>query len=127
MIRRGRWKYICGEGDPPQLYDLAADPRELANLAGRAEHAAVEAGFAAEARQRWDSAAIRAAVLDSQRQRLVVQKALLTGRAHPWDYAPPADAARRYYRNTADALFPTDRPARIPARPAPPRDGGSST
>jgi choline-sulfatase len=126
MIRRGPWKYVACEGDPQQLYDLAADPLELVNCAADPRHAATASGFAAEAQSTWDSAAIRAAVLDSQRQRLVVQKALLSGRPHSWDYAPPADAARRYYRNGPDPLFPTDRPARIPARPAPPRDGQPS-
>ncbi len=33
MIRRERWKYVWSRVDPPQLFDLHADPSELANLA----------------------------------------------------------------------------------------------
>ncbi len=29
MIRRDRWKYVSCAGDPPQLYDVPADPHEL--------------------------------------------------------------------------------------------------
>src|SRR5438270_3470175 len=32
MIRRGTLKFVFCEADPPQLYDLAADPDELVNL-----------------------------------------------------------------------------------------------
>ena len=33
MIRRGRWKFIYSPLDPPQLFDIIADPHELTNLA----------------------------------------------------------------------------------------------
>jgi len=34
MLRRGDWKYIAYVGYAPQLFDLAADPWEIRNLAG---------------------------------------------------------------------------------------------
>ncbi|MGH6913477.1 MAG: choline-sulfatase, partial [Geminicoccales bacterium] len=47
MIRRGRWKYVWSEADPPMLLDLERDPDELENLAARPEHAATAAAFEA--------------------------------------------------------------------------------
>jgi len=35
MIRRGSLKFVFCEADPPQLYDLATDPGERTNVAGR--------------------------------------------------------------------------------------------
>jgi choline-sulfatase len=123
MIRRGNHKYVTCVGDPPQLFDLAADPLELDDLAGRAEQAALEAAFAAEAAGKWDSGAIRRQVIDSQRRRTLIHEALLQGRVQPWDYRPEVDASRQYYRNNADASFTSDRSSRVPQRPAPARDG----
>ncbi len=123
MIRRGRHKYIACAGDPPQLFDLAADPLELNNLAGRAEHAALATDFAAEAARKWDGEAIRRQVIDSQRRRALIHGALLQGRAQPWDYAPVVDSSRQYYRNLTGAEFTSDRPSRVPSRPQPARDG----
>jgi len=123
MIRRGQHKYIACAGDPPQLFDLAADPLELDNLAGRAEHAALATAFAAEAAHKWNSGAIRRQVIDSQRRRALIQGALLQGRVQPWDYAPAIDASRQYYRNLTGTEFTSDRPARVPSRPPPARDG----
>jgi choline-sulfatase len=123
MIRRGNIKYICCAGDPPQLFDLSADPHELVNLAERPSHREVAAAFAKEAAAKWDSGAIRQSVIASQRQRILVQEALLKGRIHPWDYQAHQDASKQYNRNYSSELYDTDRRARIPYRPEPPKDG----
>jgi choline-sulfatase len=123
MIRRGRHKFVTCEGDPPQLYDLAADPRELDNLAADSGHVRLAAEFAGEAASRWRGATIREQVVASQRQRVFVQETLLRGRIQPWDWQPRVDAARQYNRNYGAELYDTDRRARLPLRPEPPKDG----
>jgi choline-sulfatase len=100
MIRRAQWKFIHSPVDPDQLYNLAADPRERANLAPRADCAERVAAFRAEVAQRWDLARLDAAVRDSQRRRRIVDAALTKGEAHPWDFQPHRDASRSYVRNT---------------------------
>ena len=51
-------------------------------------------------RDNWDPAALRAAVVASQRARRFTWPALMTGRHTSWDYQPHIDASRRYWRNT---------------------------
>jgi choline-sulfatase len=43
MIRNGRWKYVHYVGQPPQLFDLEADPYETRDLGHDPAHAAVVA------------------------------------------------------------------------------------
>jgi choline-sulfatase len=117
MIRRGRHKYIAAEGDPPQLFDLDADPDERRNLADDGAHRALARDFAEEVAAKWDGAAIARDVRASQRRRLLVQRALNVGRVHPWDFEPAYGAAGRYYRNRPESRG-IERRARIPA----PRD-----
>src|SRR5262249_3385959 len=103
MIRRGRHKFVHSPADPDQLYDLASDPHERANLAGDPASAArasdpasaeLAMEFRREAATRWDLAALDREVRQSQRRRIAVSEALGMGRPAPWDFAPAYDASR---------------------------------
>jgi choline-sulfatase len=101
-IRQGRWKFIHCELDPPQLFDLDADPHELRNLAHDPAYAAEAARFAAMVSENWDLAAFDAAVRESQARRLIVYEALRNGAYFPWDFQPLQRASERFMRNHMD-------------------------
>lgn len=98
MIRRGDWKLILCPTDPPQLFNLGFDPKELVNLATRSDPVTrgVFAAFMDEANKRWDFKSIHAEVLRSQRTRRVCWDALKQGRFQSWDYVPNEQAANQY-------------------------------
>jgi choline-sulfatase len=101
MIRRGAHKYVRCPGDPDLLYDLAADPLELRNLAGDPGNASLVAAFRAESDERWDLGELEQRVLESQRARHLVARALATGAYAPWDFQPYSDASILYVRSDA--------------------------
>ncbi|BCH26057.1 choline-sulfatase [Mesorhizobium sp. L-8-3] len=101
-IRDGRYKFVHCEIDPPQLFDLESDPRELDNLATRPEHGALVAEFMQQVRGRWDMAVFDKAVRESQARRWIVYPALRNGAYHAWEYEPRQNAAERYMRNHMD-------------------------
>ena len=100
MVRDGALKLIWSEADPPLLFDLDRDPRRAAQLAQDPAYAAGLERLVATVRQNWDPAALRTAVLASQRARRFTWPALMTGRHTSWDYQPRIDASQRYWRNT---------------------------
>ena len=73
MIRRGRHKFICSPADPDQLFDLASDPHERANLAGDPASAGLAGQFRREIAARWDLQALDREVRHSQRRRIAVE------------------------------------------------------
>ena len=113
MIRRGGYKYIACPADPPQLYDLKTDPDELSNLAGSVDVADVERAFEEEVARRWDLEGLHASVLDDQRNRRFIDRALRSGTFQPWDYQPPGDAVNQFMRNHLD-LNDVEHGARFP-------------
>lgn len=101
-LRQGRWKYTNCAIDPEQLFDLDADPNELANLAEDPAHAETLENFRIEAAGRWDLEAFDADVRKSQARRWVVYEALREGGYYPWDYQPLRNASEQYMRNHMD-------------------------
>ena len=101
MIRRHQWKYTCSLVDPPQLFNLDNDPKELNNFAtsDQPQHQEVLNKFEAEARSKWDFQQIHQDALKSQRYRRICWKALQVGRREPWDYQPPETGHSSFIRS----------------------------
>jgi choline-sulfatase len=110
MLRREGWKFIHSQAEGSFLYDLAADPMERRNIAD----SALGRTLRDEVERRWDLAALRQAVLASQRRRRLIHAALTQGRIAPWDFAPRENAAESYWRNYGDNRPDPDRALRLP-------------
>ncbi len=102
MIRRGDYKYCYCPADPPQLFNLVADPNELDNLAGSPEVAETEAQFQRELKSRWNFDRFESEVRHSQACRHLVNTANRKGSFTAWDFQPVQDARERYMRNHLD-------------------------
>jgi choline-sulfatase len=98
MIRRGDWKYIYTHGHPGLLYNTAADPLELENLAGNPEVADIETELARDILKDWDPEAINEACIQSQKERLFIQGA--TDGEPTWAHLSRQGDAGRYVRNS---------------------------
>ncbi|MEP6608382.1 MAG: choline-sulfatase [Burkholderiaceae bacterium] len=100
MIRRGFFKYVHCELDPPQLFKLNDDPLEQHNLAAVAEHCEIVEQLHEAVAARWDLRTLGHLVRASQLRRKALVACLNRGRVQSWDYQPPSDANTAYYRNT---------------------------
>lgn len=117
MVRKGDWKYIACEGDPPQLYNLRKDPDEVNNLAGDKAHRAIEQELADLMAQQWDAAFLRREMESSARRRLFIQRARQSSAAPAWDYEPRKDASRQYVRGGGAGATAVKGLARFPFVP----------
>lgn len=102
MLRRGKYKYIHCDSDPPMLFDLEKDPDELNNVAAHEEYSQIASDFASEVSKTWDSNALREDIIAAQQARLMVNEAMQLGPLVSWDYQPPRNAANEYVRNHLD-------------------------
>ncbi len=124
MVRRGDWKLVSCEGDPPMLFDLAHDPLELNNLAGKPDVARVEAELQAMVNANWSPADLKKEMRESSRRRSFVQSARDAAGAPAWDYEPRNDASKQYVRGggVSSGATATKGRARYPFVPAKPPD-----
>ena len=102
MIRMQQWKFNYCENDPPQLFDLEADPHELNNLALQAEQQELVQQFIERVCQRWNIPRFRSEVLSSQKRRHRVYQGLRQGKYQPWDHQPVQNSSDRFMRNHLD-------------------------
>jgi choline-sulfatase len=124
MIRRHSLKFVSSPGDPDQLFDLTADPAELINLAAEPKRVDEVGAFREEVARRWDLGVLRSEVIDSQRRRRLIARALSVGSPGTWDFEPDQDSNRRYVRGY-DFWSPFKR-ARLHPRDTPPPKPSSS-
>jgi choline-sulfatase len=104
MVRQGRFKYIFTHGLPPMLFDLQADPHELNNLSGQAEHAQVEQALHQRLIQDWEPAQVHERILASQRQRLFLAEVAASSELYPnWAFQPYVDESKRFIRGSGTA------------------------
>ncbi|WP_343958658.1 hypothetical protein [Yaniella flava] len=93
---RGQYKYIVCPGDPDQLFDLAADPHELQNVAASAGYVNIVQQLRKEVDSRYDPEKLESDVLKSQELRRLVAYSLQQGKVRHWDFNP--DPEQRYVR-----------------------------
>ncbi len=97
MVQRGNRKAIVADGDPPQLFDVEADPEELSNLATSMPDEIGE--IEDEVESRWDRQALTEKVLLSQHRRAFVSR-VMRAQGIDWDFTPSFDGREQYIRNT---------------------------
>ncbi|GAB4230654.1 MAG: choline-sulfatase [Kiloniellaceae bacterium] len=112
-IRDERFKFVHCELDPPQLFDLREDPREMTNLADDPAHEKIAENFMSRVWARWDLSRFDSEVRESQARRWIVYEALRQGAYLPWDHQPELKAAERFMRNHMD-LNVVEETARFP-------------
>jgi len=118
MIRRGRYKYIHCDADPPMMFDLDTDPHELTNIVDDPDHHAIRVELEGAVDERWSLSDVDTAVRRSQKERAVVSDALLIGEQTSWDHQPRPDYSRLYVRGRQGGES-ADQRVRVPAKDYP--------
>jgi len=97
-VIQSHMKYIHCETDPALMFDLAADPHETRNLVGDPAYADQQAQFERIVSETWNLSAVKADVLECQRQRRVVENAHAMGATPSWDYDLVHPGTNQYFR-----------------------------
>jgi choline-sulfatase len=93
MVRKGDWKYNYIHGHGPQLFNLKDDPKEWDNLAGKPEHAQLEAELKVLVLDEFDPDEIAAENLASIRRRSVIRE-VMQSQGTTWTHYPAFDARK---------------------------------
>jgi choline-sulfatase len=102
MIRRDRFKAIFGPLHPPLLFDLAADPDEVNNLADAPDHADTINALLTEGARVWDADAIQTGLELSVRRRNLIALAQNNGTPPDWNFHATTGEEGRWCRGGSD-------------------------
>ena len=75
MLRQGRYKFNYSLGDRPELYDMESDGGEFCDLAADSSYAHIVEEMQTALLAQWDPVAIDRQVRQSQRERLLIERA----------------------------------------------------
>ncbi|WFU11775.1 choline-sulfatase (plasmid) [Rhizobium sp. CB3090] len=114
MLRRGAHKLVVSEAYPPQFYDLANDPGETLNLAGEPSWQTAMAALEEQARETWDLARLKQDVMQSQRIRQFVNRAMLKGKPRDWEHYPDPIREHTKFVRTGDRFPEVERRSYLP-------------
>ena len=117
MVKKGPWKYMYLEGVDTLLYNVEEDPNELNNLAGLAEHSAIEKELKTICFDNWDPDHWREVIKEDQKRRLLIHG--VTGGDPTYVNIIRNDDGERYIRNAgaADTKARARLPYVAPAQP----------
>ena len=98
LARQGRYKYVYVHNQDPLLFDLKKDPEELSNLIDSPDLMEIREKLHTLATGGRDVEQMKKRIMDEQRRRMLVQKAMRCGDPPCWEYQPFFDAAKQYIR-----------------------------
>ncbi|NKB64317.1 MAG: choline-sulfatase [Gammaproteobacteria bacterium] len=110
MVRRDDIKFIYTHGHPDLMFDLSNDPNELVDLIGHENYRQIEQTLRTELLKDWDPDAINSACIQSQKERMLIQKT--TGGYPHYAYVSRSGDGERFIRN--DSAVGTKAKARYP-------------
>lgn len=99
MVRKGRYKYVHVSPGNALLFDMVADPKEMANLRGDSAYSQVENDFESYVGAKWNFSAIEERIIGDHRRRNFIQQTHYIGKVVSWDFQPFVDASKQYYRS----------------------------
>lgn len=84
MVRQGRYKLNYYVGEPPELFDVEADPDEFRDLAGEPGYASVRDELIETVLHTWDPQEIARRVRESQHRRLMIRRGTTKPDSNVW-------------------------------------------
>lgn len=105
MLRHGDLKMIHSLEYPMQLYDMASDPNELANLAVHPDWVEKTELMLSRVNSMWDLKQLKQDVMKNQRVRQLLSRSLSKGSKRPWEHYPNPHASTTQWVREGD-YFP---------------------
>jgi len=88
MLRKGNYKYVYTHKHPARLYDLASDPNELNDLAGKPKVAEIEQEMQRQCLANWDPDEIEQTYRTEQKKNAFIVQAQKKDKFPDWEARP---------------------------------------
>ncbi|UCI34638.1 choline-sulfatase [Mesorhizobium sp. B4-1-4] len=114
MLRQGTSKIVVSEAYPTQFFDLGLDAGETRNLAEDPAWRDNVAALMERVQQTWDLSRLRDDVMQSQRIRQFVNRAMQKGKLREWEHYPDAIREHTKFVRTGERFPEVERRSYLP-------------